>query len=728
RRTDLFLLQMSMMIRITGICLLFVLLFTKLAFSQSADLDSLKQLLKTEIEKESRIEVLISLGSEYRGINRSESRVYYERAIELAKEIESLEREMQASMGLIVILYETSPDSAKQLHDKVFTYAKAQADTSKILTLLNYRGIFAHRENDWDLAQSSYKQAIQIAESLGESRPGLYINLGMTLSNAGNFLEAIDYYYEALAIFEKEQNQYGLGIIYNNLGVAYYDRKDYKMALEYYDKSYKALSETNNKIYALTTKSSIANVYEELKEYDKVLEIMDEVLQLSEEAGDHASIIEAKTNIARFSANKEIGNFELAKQLIREVTPFQDEMSEITFRHFLYAKALIYESDGQYNLAIYQLQKIRSQSFAKSLEYVGVEDLEKIAKLYAKVGNHKAAYEAYSQFKLLSDSLLSASQLAEMKLKEAELLYNQEKELKEEAYQAEQAIAKQNIRFRNILAGGLVFALLLTMGWGYSVYNAGRQRKQYASQLEKEVDQRTEEIQKANRRMEQYNYELKTFSFIASHDIKEPIRGIGAHSGLIYKKLPESLQNQLGESFQTIKNSTSHLYKLVEDFTRYTAMSHDEEVKIEEVDINSIVTTIIQTFGEGLNKYRGRVQMSDLPKIKSSNSLLFTALKNLIENGLKFNQSKVPIVQVSYEKTEANHLIKVKDNGIGIPAEYHTEVFGMFKSLNPQHEYEGSGIGLAIVRLSVQKLDGLVLIDSEEGSGSTFTISLPLEA
>lgn len=713
------------MIRISGICLLFFLLLAKSTFSQDANIDSLKQVLKTEISDENRIEIFITLGKEYRGINKSEGREFLRKAVELAQEIESVELEMKASLILTLLLYETNPDSAKQLLSEVFVYMRQQRDTSQILTLLNYQGIFAHREQDWELAKTSYEQAIAIAEATKSEKPGIYINLGMTLVNMGRFQEAIDHYFSALAFYEESQDQYGLGIIYNNIGVAYYNQEDDEKALGYYRKSFDAFSQTNEKIYALTTKSSIANTYEALEQYDKVLETMEEVIELSEEIGDQNSIIDAKTNLARFYANEKINKIESAKLLLREVSPFQAEMTPITFRHFLLARALIYESEGQYMMAIYQLEKIRSQKFSRQIAYVSVEDLDYLSELYAKVGDYEAAFEAYNEFKLISDSLNNESQLSEIRLKEAEILYNQEKKLTEEAFLAEQKIAKQNIRFRNILAGGLVFALLLTLGWGYSVYNASQQRKQYASQLEKEVGQRTQDIQKANRRLEQYNFELKTFSFIASHDIKEPIRGIGAHSGLIYRKLPEELQSNLEESFETIKNSTSHLYKLVEDFTRYTAMSHDEVVKIEKVDLNSIVTTIIQTFGEGLNQYQGRVQMTDLPIISSSNSLLFTSLKNLIENGLKFNQAKVPIVMVSYAETETHHLIKVKDNGIGIDPQYHSEIFGMFKVLNGKDKFEGSGIGLAIVRLSVQKLDGEVLVESTEGQGSTFTISLP---
>ena len=109
------------------------------------------------------------------------------------------------------------------------------------------------------------------------------------------------------------------------------------------------------------------------------------------------------------------------------------------------------------------------------------------------------------------------------------------------------------------------------------------------------------------------------------------------------------------------------------------------------------------------------------PKI-FENDLL--QLKNLIENGLKYNNSENPTVNINYEKTETHHKIIVSDNGIGIKKQYHEKIFEMFKRLHNRGAYEGSGIGLAIVKLSVEKLGGTVKIESEEGKGSRFVIML----
>ena len=96
-----------------------------------------------------------------------------------------------------------------------------------------------------------------------------------------------------------------------------------------------------------------------------------------------------------------------------------------------------------------------------------------------------------------------------------------------------------------------------------------------------------------------------------------------------------------------------------------------------------------------------------------------------IENGLKYNQSETPTVEIAYESTDSHHQIIVSDNGIGIKKQYHEKIFEMFKRLHNRGAYEGSGIGLAIVKLSVKKLGGTISLESEVGKGTSFIINLP---
>ncbi|MFK7947454.1 MAG: ATP-binding protein [Saprospiraceae bacterium] len=105
--------------------------------------------------------------------------------------------------------------------------------------------------------------------------------------------------------------------------------------------------------------------------------------------------------------------------------------------------------------------------------------------------------------------------------------------------------------------------------------------------------------------------------------------------------------------------------------------------------------------------------------------MIYTILKNLIENGIKFNKSETPTITLRSKTHETYKEIIIKDNGIGIDAAYHEQVFKMFKRLHNRAEYEGSGIGLAIVKLLADKLGGTIRVESELGKGSTFTLRFP---
>ncbi|MEL7535139.1 MAG: ATP-binding protein, partial [Bacteroidota bacterium] len=435
-----------------------------------------------------------------------------------------------------------------------------------------------------------------------------------------------------------------------------------------------------------------------------------------------------KCDLVFFYSENEPDKFELIEDLLEELEQNRYLMAPYDLRQFRLAKLVRYRKNKEYRLAAAEMEEVLKIRFSSGQLVRTAEDLELASDLYREMGRYEEAYQYLLTYKAVNDSIVNQQNLSELKLKEAELRFNQEKKIREESFKSDQAIAQKNIRLRNAVAIGLVIALLLVIGWGTTIFKANRQGKQYAQQLEMDVVDRTKELQKVNRNLEQVNYELRTFSYIASHDIKDPIKGIGAHASLIKTQLPEALQSGLEENFDIINHSTNQLYTLVEDFTRYTSMSHNEVVKIEAVNLTQLVANIIENFGDSLKKYPGKIMVSDLPVINSSSSLLYTSLKNLIENGLKFNKAKNPTVKVSYQKEGDTHQIIVADNGIGIEPAYRGAIFGMFKRLDGLGEYEGSGIGLAIVRLSIEKLQGDIFVENNGEQGTRFIISIPIKA
>ena len=334
------------------------------------------------------------------------------------------------------------------------------------------------------------------------------------------------------------------------------------------------------------------------------------------------------------------------------------------------------------------------------------------------------AYEVKIQLQTHQDTL-NENEIKE-KIAAIHTKYEVEKtEMENDMLKSENMAHEKTIQSRNTMALALFLGLLLLGSLAFGTIRANRQKQKYNEQLEATVAQRTQELKTANESLEQLNYELKTFNYIASHDIKEPIRNVGNYAGLVFRKLPEDLKQRFEPYFNTIKNSTNQLYTLVEDFSRYTQLSKDRNIEIKPVDLNEITESLTFSLNSIIQKKNGQIINEGLPVIHSSSSLIYTILKNLIQNGLKYNQSAVPTVTLSATENDTDYQTHITDNGIGIKEEYHEKIFEMFKRLHARGEYEGSGIGLAIVKLLTNKLNVSLQLESEVGQGSTFNLSIP---
>jgi light-regulated signal transduction histidine kinase (bacteriophytochrome) len=259
---------------------------------------------------------------------------------------------------------------------------------------------------------------------------------------------------------------------------------------------------------------------------------------------------------------------------------------------------------------------------------------------------------------------------------------------------------------------------LVLLGWGISTYRSFQQRKNYSEELEKTVAERTEELQKANA-------ELQSFNYVASHDIKEPIRNIGTYATIIEKKLPDEHKQALNTYFETIQKSSIRLHNLIEDIARYSSLSKEKDISFEKVNIQNLTKDVERGILSTLEEKNGSLHYASLPKIKTSSSILYLIFKNLIENGLKFNNSTDPQVHIDYFELEEEHQFIFSDNGIGVSESHHQRIFEMFKRLNNKQDYKGSGMGLAIVKMMVDKIDGSITVESIKDEGSRFILTFP---
>lgn len=241
---------------------------------------------------------------------------------------------------------------------------------------------------------------------------------------------------------------------------------------------------------------------------------------------------------------------------------------------------------------------------------------------------------------------------------------------------------------------------------------------------------KNEEIERANRDLMQANEELRQFAYVASHDLKEPLRQIGSYVSLIKRKYAHLFDADGEEYFGFISEGVTRLNRLLDSLMHYAAVARQDN-EVSNVDLNRLMQTIESEIESNIRDAGATITYESLPVVQTGGKLLRHVMKALVENSLKFKQRNVDC-QISVRCLEEGdfHKIEVKDNGIGINPEYQDKVFGLFQMLHAKTEYVGTGVGLAIAQKTVQRLGGRIWFEAnaDRSAGTTFFFTLPKEA
>jgi signal transduction histidine kinase len=573
----------------------------------------------------------------------------------------------------------------------------------------------------WELKSSDPKSAGLLADSALQIAQQLKYDYGIAeaLHTKGmvywylsDYQQAVTLFFQSLEIREQLKDTLGIARSYNNIGNVYFLQENYDQAEAYYRQSLtwrQTLRDSAGLIYSY---NNLADVMLRRNKLDAAEDLYNSALSIAANNLDGQSFIHRNMGVLRLR---------------------QDKPGE-ALRHFLVSKTLSESTGNMHNLALALIQiaelNLQSRDYNQVIEnataafeigqFAGLEATtsdaaQLLAKAYAGLRRYEDAYRYQLIYNEINERLLkknSQNTVLEVQTKH---------ELETVRSEAEKALLQKQRQIGRLIIISLisVFIVVLTSLFFW----ISRYRTQMKTALL--LAEKNEAIQQQNEELLQSNIALEQYAFVASHDLKEPLRTVGSFASLLRRRYKDTLDEDGLSFIQNISIGVDQMSMLLEDLLILAQTGQESDSQRFLVNLNELVDKVLSTMQVRIIEQNVQVETEQLPTVYINPAHAHQLFQNLISNAVKFNNKPEKILRIGCKRQADRFLFSVADNGMGIAHDSKVNIFLPFHRLEHKGR-SGAGLGLAICDKIVRLYGGTIWVESEPGQGSTFYFSLPI--
>jgi PAS domain S-box-containing protein len=237
-------------------------------------------------------------------------------------------------------------------------------------------------------------------------------------------------------------------------------------------------------------------------------------------------------------------------------------------------------------------------------------------------------------------------------------------------------------------------------------------------ELEQRVRDRTSELEAANK-------ELEAFSYSVSHDLRAPLRGVDGYARILVEDYESKLDYEGKRVLGVIQNETRRMGRLIDELLNFSRLGR-QQMKTSVLNMTLMAKEVFEELAPV--QRRPQLELKPLPPARGDEALIRQVFVNLVSNAVKFTRLReAPVIEIGSQPDPEQSLYYVKDNGVGFDAKYASKLFGVFQRLHREDEFEGTGVGLALIQRIIHRHGGRIWAEAKLNEGATFYFTLPKE-